>query len=144
MLRLSNLADYAVVACTALARSDVPVSAARLAEETGIAAPTMAKLAGILTRAGLLSATRGAYGGVALARSADAISLAGIVEAVDGPIGLTACSHAEGEECRLHETCRVRPHWQIINDRIRDALGEVTLADLAQEAASTVQVKEPA
>ncbi|MBZ6377732.1 SUF system Fe-S cluster assembly regulator [Pacificimonas flava] len=136
MLRLSNLADYAVLACTQLARADGRVSAADLADATQVPAPTMAKLTGILTRAGLLASSRGPSGGVMLALEPDDISLADIIEAVDGPIGLVACTHAndaEEEACQLSATCQAKPHWAIINDSVRSALSSATLADLARE-----------
>ncbi|MGB3723886.1 MAG: SUF system Fe-S cluster assembly regulator [Pacificimonas sp.] len=137
MIRLSNLADYAVVAMVRLAEADSRMSAAALAEATGIPAPTAAKLTVLLTRAGLLDATRGAAGGVSLARTAQDVRLTDIIEAVDGPIGLTQCLHEGAEDCAIHSTCSVKPHWQTINRTVRSALSDVKLSDL-------IQVKEPA
>ncbi|MGB7405787.1 MAG: SUF system Fe-S cluster assembly regulator [Pacificimonas sp.] len=137
MLRLSNLADYAVVAMARMANLDHRTSAAALSEETGIPAPTTAKLTKILAKEGLLDATRGATGGVALSRAPEDIRLTDIIEAVDGPIGLTQCLHEGAEDCALGSTCRVKPHFALINSRVRDALADVTLADLAK-------TKEPA
>ncbi len=138
MIRLTNLADYAVVVMTAAARcSDTRASAAAMAAATGIPAPTVAKLMGTLARAGLLASSRGVAGGFALARPASAISIAAIVEAVDGPIALTSCNSGETSECTLHGSCAVRPHWGPINDAVRGALAAVTLADLAMPARKT-------
>lgn len=137
MLRLSNLSDYAVVAMVELARAGERLAAPDLAERTGIAPPTAAKLTGLLTRAGLLESARGASGGVMLALPAEAISLIDIIEAVDGPIGLTNCLHDGAENCCIGSTCAVRPHWPVINMSVKRALGEVSLADLALQ-------KEPA
>jgi Rrf2 family protein len=89
MLRLSNLADYGVVVMTTAARAAADgrlTSAAQVSALTGIPAPTVAKLMGQLGRAGLLSSQRGVAGGFTLARGAAKISLADIVEAIDGPI----------------------------------------------------------
>lgn len=138
MLRLSNLADYAVVALVELARADSRLAAPELAERTGIAVPTVAKLTGMLTRAGLLAATRGVGGGVELARSAQRIRLTDIVEAVDGPIGLTTCLHENASDCAIGSLCAVRPHWPLINARVREALAEVTLADLTKRQVEPV------
>ena len=138
MIRLSNLADYAVVACTELAKADGRVSAADLAAVTKVPPPTMAKLTGLLTRAGLLASTRGASGGVMLALEPSDISLADIIEAVDGPIGLVACTHEHMDDCQLSASCQVKPHWAVINDSVRGALARTTLADLS------VNMKEPA
>jgi FeS assembly SUF system regulator len=132
-MRLSNLADYAVVTMSAAARhcGGVRVSAAQLAEETGLPAPTVQKLVSRLTAAGLLRSTRGAGGGLKLARPAAAISLADIVEAVEGPIALTACVDHRRHDCELEGACSVRPHWGLVNDTLRGALAGVSLTRLA-------------
>ena len=92
-MRLSSMADYAVVIMAAAARhcGGLRVSAAHLAQETGLPVPTVQKLVSRLSGAGLLRSVRGAGGGLMLARPAAAITLADIVEAVEGPIALTAC-----------------------------------------------------
>ena len=137
MLRLTNLADYAVVVMTAAARcSDAPLSAAAVAARTNIPAPTVAKIMGLLKRAGLLASSRGVAGGFRLALMPTAISVADIVEAVDGPIALTNCQHGEVAACALEGSCAVRPHWKPINLAVRAALAAVTLADLAGPAAA--------
>ena len=138
MIRLTNLADYAVVVMTAVARCDVGrASAAAIACSTGIPAPTVAKLMGTLARGGLLASSRGVAGGFTLARPPASISIAAIIEAVDGPIALTNCGHGETSSCTLHGSCAVRPHWAPINDAIRGALTAVTLAELAMPARAT-------
>lgn len=130
-MRLSNLADYAVVTMSAAARhcGGGRTSAGELAAETGLPAPTVAKLVSRLTAAGLLRSVRGAHGGLQLARPAAAISLADIVEAVEGPIALAACSHGE---CAAESSCTVRPHWPIVNEALHGALSNVPLTRLAQ------------
>jgi FeS assembly SUF system regulator len=135
VIRLTNLADYAVVLMTAAAREpEQRLSAARAAEATAIPAPTVAKLMGTLARAGLLVASRGVSGGFALARPAAAISIADIVEAVDGPIALTACVAPEAHDCAIEGVCGVRGHWGPINAAVRAALLDVSLADLLKPA----------
>ena len=93
-MRLSHLADYAVVLMTAAARrpAGARLSATELAGDTGVPLPTAQKLMGQLATCGLLTSARGASGGFALARPAQDISLADIVEAVEGPIAMTVCS----------------------------------------------------
>jgi len=132
-VRLSSLADYAIVMMGAAARhcGGTRVSAADLAEETGIPVPTAQKLVSLLTRAGLLKAVRGQGGGIKLARPSAAISLADIIEAVEGPIALTSCVEAGRHDCALEGTCSVQPHWGAVNHAVRGALGGVTLASLA-------------
>jgi hypothetical protein len=77
---------------------------------------------------GLLRSTRGAGGGLALARAASAISLAEIIEAVEGPIALTPCVDKGRADCSLEQGCAVRPHWPIVNDALRGALAGVRSA----------------
>jgi FeS assembly SUF system regulator len=132
-MRLSNLADYPVVTMSQAARhcGGGRVSASDLAAETGLPAPTVQKLVSKLVGAGLLRSVRGAGGGLQLARPAAAISLADIVEAVEGPIALTAC--IEGTECVVELECRIRPHWPMVNEALRGALAGIPLTQLAQE-----------
>lgn len=133
-MRLSNLADYAVVTMSQAARhcGSGRTSAAELAEETGLPAPTVQKVVSKLTAAGLLRSTRGAGGGLQLARPAAAISLADIVEAVEGPIALTSCVDEGRHDCALEGSCLVQPHWPIVNTALRGALAKISLAQLAQ------------
>src|SRR5688500_13942639 len=133
-MRLSHLADYAVVLMTAAARRDAGerLSATVLAADTGVPLPTAQKLRGQLAGAGLLSSVRGAGGGYTLARGADVISLADIIEAIEGPIALTQCSGSdEPSECALDAHCRVKPHMGIVGRAVRGALGAVRLTELA-------------
>lgn len=134
-MRLSNLADYAIVTMCAASRhcGGGRTSAAELAQETGLPVPTVQKLVSKLSSAGLLRSMRGAHGGLQLGRPAAAITLAEIVEAVEGPIALTAC--VEGEDCAVEHECRVRPHWPMVNAALRGALADIALTDLAQERA---------
>jgi FeS assembly SUF system regulator len=134
-MRLSHLADYAVVLMTAAARrpAGARLSATELASETGVPLPTTQKLMGQLAGCGLLTSVRGAGGGFALARAAEAISLADIVEAVEGPIAMTVCSGQEGvSDCALDAHCRVKPHMGVVGNAVRGALGAVSLTELAQ------------
>lgn len=132
-MRLSSMADYAVVTMTAAARhcGGARVSAAQLADETGLPAPTVQKLVSRLTAAGLLRSSRGAGGGLKLARPAAAITLADIVEAVEGPIALTTCIDQERETCSLDACCSVKPHWPVVNAAMRGALAGVSLTQLS-------------
>lgn len=133
-MRLSSMADYAVVTMAAAARhcGHARVSAGQLAEETGLPAPTVQKLVSRLTAAGLLRSSRGVGGGLKLARPAAAITLADIVEAVEGPIALAACTEHGRHDCTLESACLVRPHWPVVNEALRGALAQVPLTRLAE------------
>lgn len=137
-MRLSSMADYAVVTMSAAARhcGGSRVSAAQLAEETGLPVPTVQKLVSRLTAAGLLRSSRGVGGGLKLARPAAAITLADIIEAVEGPIGLTPCVDDARHECALDATCAVKPHWGVVSAAVRGALAEVPLTRLAVTASA--------
>lgn len=134
-MRLSNMADYAVLTMSAAARhcGGARVSAAQLAEETRLPVPTVQKLVSRLTSAGLLRSSRGVGGGLKLARPAAAITLADIVEAVDGPIGIAPCCD-EGHDCTRESGCAVRPHWADASLALRGALSAVPLTRLAETA----------
>ena len=135
-MRLTHLADYAVVMMTAAARRDsqARLSAAELSAETGVPLPTAQKLMGKLALAGLLTSARGAGGGFTLARPMTEISLADIVEAVEGPIAMTVCSEGRSD-CALDAHCRVKPHMGIVGDAVRGALGAVSLDQLTRTPA---------
>ena len=134
-MRLTHLADYAVVMMTAAARraEGERLSATELSEETGVPLPTAQKLMGKLAAAGLLNSVRGAGGGFTLARPGPQISLADIIEAVEGPIAMTMCSGSdEASDCALDAHCRVKPHMGIVSSAVRGALGAVSLQELAR------------
>ena len=135
-MRLSSLADYAVVIMAAASRhcGGARVSAGQLADETGLPTPTVQKLVSRLSNAGLLRSSRGVGGGLQLARPAAAITLADIVEAVEGPIVLTSCVDEGRHDCSLEEACAVRPHWTSVNEALRGALAQVPLTQLAENA----------
>lgn len=132
-MRLSNMADYAVVTMAAAARhcGGTRTSSTELAAETGLPAATVQKLVSKLSAAGLLRSSRGSGGGLKLARPAAAISLADIVEAVEGPIALTSCVETGRHDCGLEQACAVRPHWGVVNEAVRGALADVPLTRLA-------------
>jgi FeS assembly SUF system regulator len=132
MIRVSRLADYASVVMACLARHPGEVlPAAQVGEETHLELPTVSKLLKRLAGAGLVESFRGAAGGYRLARAAREISLAEIVEALDGPIGLTECSIGHAG-CERRPYCAVARDWQGVGATIDRALRAVSLADMLQ------------
>ena len=130
MLRVTKLTDYATVVLTVLAaRPGDVLSAADLAEQSGLEIPTVAKVLRPLAQAGLVEGFRGAGGGYRMARDPAAISLVEIVEAMEGPLGMTECSLHAGS-CGIEQSCGVRANWRRINDVVADALRGVTLAQM--------------
>ena len=134
LFRSSSLADYAVVMMSAAARhcgGIARLNATLLSEETGVPLPTVQKLVSRLSAAGLIESTRGTGGGFRLSRPPASISLADIIEAVEGPIALTACVDGAAQDCCIDQTCKVKPHWNAVNGAVRGALAGVTLASLS-------------
>ena len=130
MFRLSKLADYATVlmACLAEDRS-VLLSAQSLAERTRLETTTVAKLLKQLAQADLVVSTRGATGGYRLAREPLAISVAEIIGAIEGPLGMTECSIHSGL-CKRESYCTVSSNLRKISNAVETALRTVTLADM--------------
>src|SRR5215204_4890969 len=140
MLRLSKKADYALIAMKHLARTQgspcASTSARDIAERYDIPIELMAKVLQRLVRTGLLASTQGTRGGYTLSRSSALISVADVVEAIDGPFTVTACS-TDKHDCEQYGKCSVRgPLWQI-RERIVQTLGMVSLADMASEQEPT-------
>lgn len=135
MIRLTNLADYAVVLMWTMGlKPSEWHSAQRLAQETNIPLPTVSKILNALSHAGLVVSHRGLKGGFELAKGADEVTVADIIEAVDGPIALTNCvTHVPGE-CSIEHLCAFRPHWQTINRAIRTSLAGITLQAMIASA----------
>lgn len=132
MIRLTNLADYAVVLMCYLAHAPRKVrSAVALSRVSGIPVPTVSKILGALSRAELLRSQRGLGGGFTLGRPAEVISVADIIEAVDGPIALTNCIENSPGDCDLEALCSMRPHWQKINFAVKGALEDISLSEIS-------------
>jgi len=131
MLRISRMTDYGTMILVHLAGHDEGghCAASDVAAATHLALPTTQKLLKVLARAGLVEATRGAEGGYRLARPAEAINAAEIVNALEGPVAITECS-TQDSQCELESLCVVGDAWQQINQAILSALEDVSLARL--------------
>jgi FeS assembly SUF system regulator len=130
MIRIGKLTDYAFILLGQMARARSEVhAAAELSARSGIALPTVSKVLKMLARAGVARSVRGSHGGYTLADLPDRLSVARIIDAMEGPIALTDCAIAESH-CQQAASCGVRGHWAVINQALRTALDAVTLADL--------------
>lgn len=135
MLRLGRLTDYATVAMAEIALDPQRLyAAADLAAMIGLSVPTTSKILKLLARARLLRSIRGAAGGYVLSRPPTEISVAEMIDALEGPVALTVCS-IDGGRCPRETRCRIRDNWRGLNGAIHDALDRVTLADLMRPAA---------
>jgi Rrf2 family protein len=135
MLRLSKKADYALMAVRHLALHTgfSSTSAREIAEQYDIPIELMAKVLQRLVRVGLLISTQGTRGGYTLSRPSASISVADVIQAIDGPFTVTACS-SDNHDCDQYSKCSIRdPLWQI-RERIAATLGTVTIAEMAAES----------
>jgi len=111
-MQITRQADYAVRAVTYLAKlgSERRAATSQIAHEQQIPPSFLAKIVSQLSVAGLLQTSRGARGGVSLARDPENISLLEVVEAIDGPILLNDCV-ADSGACQFSDECPMRPIW---------------------------------
>ncbi|HMA18701.1 MAG TPA: SUF system Fe-S cluster assembly regulator [Thermoanaerobaculia bacterium] len=150
MIRMSKLTDYAILILAHLARSPGTLTAHELAARSRVPVPTVSKLAKELSKAGLVVSHRGRNGGYGLARPADAISVAEIVEALEGPIALTECARPGGAAgCEIEDTCLARESWDPVSRAIETALRGLPLSSIApyragDEPAAPVRIGAPA
>ena len=132
MIKLSKMTDYAVVCLGVLAnRSTISTSASQLSIETGISLFTVQKLLKLLiVKSELITAQRGSQGGYSLKKKSSDISIVEIIEALDGPIALTACVESSASSCNSSGVCFLSGKWNKVNEVIRQSLKNISLDDL--------------
>lgn len=132
MIKVSKMADYAVVILSAMARADgALMTSTAIAQASNLPEPTVAKILKLAAGAQILESIRGANGGYRLVKTPSEITVADIVAAVDGPIALTACVDGGEGSCDYQAQCAVRGRWDGVNRAMKQALASVTLADMA-------------
>ncbi len=150
MIRMSKLTDYAILLLAHLARAPGTLTAQELADRSRVPVPTVSKLAKELSKAGLVVSHRGRNGGYALARRADLISVAEIVEALEGPIALTECAKPGKIDCGIEDTCLAKASWDPVSRAIETALRALPLSSIApfragdEEPPAPVRIGAPA
>lgn len=154
MLRMTKLTDYGFVLLSYLARNEAPLVKDRaqsnrdhqtsdkdngsnclhtsrgLAEDCSLPLPVVGKILKQLTKAGILTSTRGVKGGYGLARKPSEINAAEVISALEGPIAITQCSEHTNGSCDISDNCEVGGHWQQINSALYRTLEAITLAEL--------------
>jgi FeS assembly SUF system regulator len=140
MLRMSKLTDYGLVLLTHMAQSGAPEvrTAHELAQASGVPLPTVSKILKELTKANIITSHRGRRGGYSLSRPPNEISVAAVVEALEGPVALTECSLARGE-CSLEPVCLAKSHWGPISRAIQRTLARLPLSALGPRPARSVR-----
>jgi len=134
MLRVNKLTDYAVVVLCDLVRGETLRSAADLSTSSGVPLPTVSKILKQLVRSEILKSTRGVNGGYGFAKSPTLLSMAEVIEALEGPIAVTGCVDHSEECCDLTENCPMSGNWNVVNMAIRQSLADVMLLDMLPEA----------
>lgn len=136
-MQITKQADYAVRAMTYLAQLPPEERAAtgRIAQEKSIPPSFLAKIVSQLSVAGLLQTSRGAHGGVSLAKAAKDITLLDVVEAIDGPILLNDCVNTHYTDCTYMEDCPLKTVWCDAQKQLVDSLSKANFAQLTQIAA---------
>ncbi len=131
MLRMSKLTDYGLVLLTHMAQEGSPDvrTAHELAERSRVPLPTVSKILKELSKAGIVVSHRGRRGGYSLSRPPEQISVATVVEALEGPVALTECSAALGS-CSLEPVCLAKGHWGPISRAIQRTLQRLPLSAL--------------
>jgi len=136
MLRITRQSDYGIVLMTLFSRSETAaedgaiLSARDMSQETNLPLPTVSKILKALTRSGLLNSTRGVKGGYSLTRGMHEISVADIIEAIEGPIAMTDCVEETGRDCIIKDTCPCNENWQRVNTAVRNALSSIPLSEM--------------
>ena|SRR3972149_6676139 len=129
-MQITRQADYAVRAVLHLARNgEQRIATSMIAEEQRIPPSFLAKIISQLSIAGLLHTSRGARGGVTLAREAKDITLLEVVEAIDGPIQLNECVGDNGS-CSFDSDCPLRPIWCDAQEELIGKLKSTNFAEM--------------
>lgn len=131
MLKISKLADYAIVVMSHLAQATGRYSSAQLAEMSHLNVPTTSKVLKLLLEAGLLNSERGVNGGYQLAKPAKQISVAEMITAMDGKPTMTECGHGRNQ-CEHESTCSLKGNWRLINKTLDSVLMNISLDDMTK------------
>jgi FeS assembly SUF system regulator len=132
MLRISRMADYALLMVFNMLSRDELITLDSLHEVTNLSLPTMRKLMRSLISSNLVESARGSKGGFRLSRPHDQISIAEVIEAIDGPIALTECAKLDGGLCELEDKCGLKENWNMVNHLISNTLHSVKLDAMAK------------
>lgn len=135
------MTDYGVALMAELSRHpSVTRTSSDLADATGLSGPTVSKLLKCLAQAGLVTSIRGATGGYRVDHDAGEISIAAVIEALEGPTVLVACLEDGEGRCSVESSCPIQGRWAPVNAAVRSALATVTLADLLPPPAASTAI----
>lgn len=131
MLRISKLTDYAMLVLAQMAKQpEMLLSASVLADVLHLSLPTVSKVLKMLAEAGLVHSVRGVEGGYRLKRSAQEITVAAVIRAIEGPFSMTECGE-KNSCCMIETTCGMKGNWLKINKIVYSLLEKITILDMA-------------
>lgn len=131
-MQITRQADYAIRAVLYISKlgENQRAATSHIAQEQHIPPSFLAKIISQLSIAGLLQTSRGARGGVMLARSPELITLLDVVESIDGPIALNECVN-DGNACTFGDDCPLRSIWCDAQDELVQRLRSTNFAQFA-------------
>lgn len=134
MLKLSKKVEYAIVALIDLAGTqDIePVTTKAVADNNNIPQELLGKIMQNLVREGILNSVQGVKGGYTLGKDPGEISLKEVIEVLEGPISIIACSHVEEDECNcnLLPNCSIKSPMEMIQSELNTYFSNISLKDL--------------
>jgi FeS assembly SUF system regulator len=132
MIRITRQTDYGIVLLAEMASHplDEVLTAKDAARRSGLPVPMASKILKALAKEGLLASHRGVKGGYSLAVAPESISVGDVIQALEGPIGITECSFNPGA-CIQEGSCPVRVNWQKISVAVREALDKIPLSAMS-------------
>lgn len=134
MLKLSKLTDYAVIVLGCLGeQGGKPVSASFVAEQTKLPEPTVQKVLKLMASKKIITALRGANGGYVVPLSLACISVANVVEAIEGPLQLAPCDNDTDNDCLLARLYAPQKRWNKVNIAIKQTLDKIRISDLTMK-----------
>ena len=145
MIRITRQTDYGIILLTYLAGrpAELVHTSRDVAEAAGLPLPMVSKILKVLAREGLLVTKRGVKGGYRLAQPPESITLAQVIRALEGPIGMTDCASTPGS-CEWEPRCPVKVNWQRISGAVREALDKIPLSEMVGSAGrELLSVGEP-
>tara|TARA_B100001113_G_scaffold112594_1_gene91444 strand:+ start:932 stop:1384 length:453 start_codon:yes stop_codon:yes gene_type:complete len=144
-MKINKLTDYSIVIMTnmVIKNEKAMYTAKELSEITEIPLPTVTRILKMLSNKELLESQRGAQGGYSLTRSSNDISVAEVIEAMEGPIALTECA-SEACGCSFEPNCAVGKPWQKINKAVNSVLQNINIAEMSirDESQSLLQLTD--
>jgi len=131
MIRITRQTDYGILLLSQMASHPLTEvhTAKHAAHQSNVPLPMASKILKALARGGLLVSQRGVKGGYRLATAAERISIGDVIQALEGPFGMTECSFNPGA-CDREGSCPVQTNWKRISVAMRDALDRIPLSDM--------------